>query len=470
MITPQFNDFLDQNQSHMEQALLELLAIESVECGPAPNAPFGTEVANALAKTAALATGLGLTAINKTYYTNVDIGEVKEPYTAVGILTHVDVVPVGEGWNFAPLGQMVDDKIYGRGTLDDKGPTIAILYALAAVKNSGLPLSKPVRLVVGGNEESGFQCVHKYVAEDIPLWGGFSPDGHFPVIFAEKGIAQFDNSVEFDTNYKPQDDAVVIKEITAGTVVNAVPGKAQAILNVKEHQERLNQIIGNHVKTKQIGLQRLPDGDILLTAIGKSAHGSTPDRGESAIKTLLEVVLALPLPQDSKTAWLQSVYKLFAANYYGEPAGVACTDQVSGKLTLNLGVLRLQGSQGSLEIDLRYPVTADFNTIQAKLQKTAETNGLSLTCSEHKQPLYVKQDSPLVQSLLHIYQTEADPNAQPLAIGGGTYCRAMENFVAFGPIGVDDEDTMHQADENIGRKHLLFLAKLYAEAIYQLAK
>ena len=55
-----------------------------------------------------------------------------------------------------------DGKIYGRGTADDKGPAIAALYAMRAVKELGIPVKKNVRLILGTDEECGSSDIRHY--------------------------------------------------------------------------------------------------------------------------------------------------------------------------------------------------------------------------------------------------------------------------------------------------------------------
>ncbi|MGI5825625.1 MAG: Sapep family Mn(2+)-dependent dipeptidase [Bacillota bacterium] len=456
-----FDKFIENHKTDIENALLELVALESVEAPPTDKSPFGEQIGEALTKITALGRKLGFACQNHNgYYTTIDLGEVNSPQQAVGILCHADVVPLGEGWNHNPLGEIAGSRIYGRGTLDDKGPAVASLYAMAAVKNSGLPLSRPVRLVVGGNEETQSLCMKKYNEENLPLWGGFSPDGDFPVIFAEKGIAMHQADFKLESP--------LIKSITAGTAVNAVPGKATAVLNTDDITF-FEKISKNHPHSEKIHIEQTADRNIKITAIGKSAHGSTPEKGENAAKLLLEFLNKLQT-KDKLLDTLQNIYNLFFPDFYGIAAGIAVSDEVSGNLTLNPGILNYENNCLHLELDMRYPVTADYREIKEKLDKHLTEAGLYLECVEHKAPLYVDKNSPLVKTLAEIYRQTGRQDTEPLAIGGGTYCRTMDNFVAFGPVGIDDADTMHQADEYIEREHLLFLAKIYAQAIYQLAK
>ncbi len=441
-------------------ALLELLAIPSVEGKPENDAPFGREVANALQKAAEIAAGLGLQTNLTPYYLTVDCGEGKTE-DAIGVLSHLDVVPFGEGWHFSPTGEVVEDKIYGRGSLDDKGPTVAALFALAAIKQCGLPLARPVRLIIGGNEESGSRCILRYLEEQPAPAFGFSPDANFPVIFAEKGIALLSAQMSAAPGK--------LHEITAGTVVNAVPGKARAVLQdmpADTARAALQASFASELAEAQLILDELPNSTLQLTAIGKAAHGSQPEKGVNAAALLLRALSALPLCE-AEAGVCRGILSLFGEDHDGAGAGIPCRDDVSGALTLNLGTLHMTDGVFTLGLDLRYPVTADWAAIYNKLDARCRENGITLTVDEHKAPLYVPKEQNPAAALLALYR-EYEPDAEALAVGGGTYCRAFENFVAFGPLRKTTADLMHQADEYITEADLRFLLEIYARAILRL--
>lgn len=444
-----------------KQALLELLAVPSVEGEAQKDAPFGAKVAKAMQKTADLAMSLGFKTNLTPYYLTVDLGDT-DGSDALGILSHIDVVPFGEGWHFSPCGEVVGNKIYGRGSLDDKGPTIAALFALAAIKQSGLPLDRPIRMIIGGNEESGCRCIQKYVEENPAPAFGFSPDANFPVIFAEKGIVLFNLSLQTEPGR--------LQSISAGTVINAVPGKAEAILQgieLDEAKRLLQAALPQETERDMLEISPLSGGQIKLICLGKAAHGSMPEKGQNAVWLLFNALTALPLAENEKAA-VKNLSLLLGSDYYGKGIGIACSDDMSGGLTLNLGTLNMQNGDWQLGMDMRYPVTVPFAEIWHKLSDNAAAGGLALRLKEHKEPLYVPQDAKPAAELLALYR-EYEPTAEALAIGGGTYCRAFKNFVAFGPLRPQTADLMHQSDEYITEEDLRFLLEIYTLAIWRLS-
>ncbi|MDD4571223.1 MAG: Sapep family Mn(2+)-dependent dipeptidase [Clostridia bacterium] len=453
---------------NMVKGLSEFLAIPSTESEEEPNAPFGAEVAKALAYYKELAEKLGFSCYNNAgYYVTADWQAPAcsdKAAEIVGVLSHCDVVPAGKGWHYPPFGGLVEEGyIYGRGAQDDKGPTIAAIYAMAALKEAGFNPKRSLRHIVGGNEESGCACIEKYLAEDKPLWGGFSPDGDFPLIFAEKGIARFKAELEYD---EAEFKECKVHAIHGGTVGNAVPGEAEAGLTLSPVVwEKLKKQAENYTKGE---LELLEDETkITVKACGKACHASTPDKGKNAIGILLSAIL--PIMEGRLGEWLKSIYKLYGKESYGKGSNTCCKDEVSGCLTLNLGTIHAENGKAKIELDMRYPVEADFGEIWQKMAATAAEKRVCLQMLENKAPLYVPKDRETVTALMRVYRQMVDVDAEPIAIGGGTYCRYLKNFVAFGPIFPEGEDRMHQADERVKVEQLLFLSKIYAVALYELA-
>ncbi len=475
-------EIAESQAERAEAALLELISIPSYQGAAEPGAPFGREPGRVLQKVAELAERLGFVVRRTDHYVIADLGDGMAPDT-MGVLCHADVVPFGEGWHFAPTGEIVADRIYGRGALDDKGPLVALLFALAGVRDAAAELggrmARPVRVIIGANEESGSLCMQKYVREEnIPAFG-FSPDANFPVIFAEKGIALMSATADVAVGH--------IISMHAGTVVNAVPGNAEAVLDgiaVEDVKKAINAIKtdenaecvsdGNGVKEgvkqglkKGVIVDEIAKNRAAIRAVGRAAHGSQPEKGINAAGGLLRALSAIPLLSE-EAELVERVGCLFGSDHTGRTAGIACSDEVSGALTLNLGVVDWQDGRCRLALDMRYPVTADFAGIYRRLSDACAANGLKLTIDEHKEPLYVPKDSELVMKLLELYR-EYEPDAEALAIGGGTYCRSFSNFVAFGPLRRTTADLMHQADEYITREDFAFLREIYARAIWRLA-
>ena len=438
---------LEERFDELTAAVQKVVSFNTEKGKAAKNAPFGKPVKDCLDYTLGLANSFGL----ETYDCDGYAGHadfVGTGKSVVGILGHLDVVPAkAEEWRHPPFGgEIHDGKLFGRGTMDDKGPMIACLFAVKALKEAGFTPTKTVRLIFGCDEESGMQCVEYYFTKMPHPDVSFSPDGDFPVINREKGIYQFD----VVCGKLPKGVTV-----TAGERANVVPSLCVATAN-----EALN--LGEW--KDKITCEKAAKG-YAYTALGKSAHGSTPDEGINATHGILKM-LAANFPENETLTFLAEK----VIDTCGNAWGIALRDQESGKLTCNLGVLRT-AKDGTLTatVDIRFPVTYRCDDMYALLRKNTPTQFDVRPC-HISEPLFVPSDSNLVTTLMHVYNDTMGASLEPIAIGGGTYSRCLPNCVAFGPLFPNEEQTIHMPNECVDLNNLKLMAKLYLKAIYELAK
>ena len=401
-------------------ALQGVLRIKSVECLGENGTVYGQGVADCLDYVLKLGASMGFAPRNvdgRCGY--LEYGEGAELVTVLG---HLDVVPEGTGWTYPPYGAEIHDgRIYARGAIDDKGPMMAALYALRAVKESGIALRRRVRLLFGLNEETGCSCVKYYVekGEELPAYG-FTPDGDFPIIHGEKGIC----TVLYHYELRPGTHA--IRSLRGGMALNAVPAEASAELDWPE-TERAKVLLK---KAEGISVEDTGAG-LLVKAKGRSAHGSRPEQGLNAVVRLAAFLSELPL--DARSLGLvRAIVRLYPQNTIGETLGIDLRDEVSGPMVVNLGTAATENGVVTLGVNLRVPVTfgeADFHAAMTETMAKADFRESDFHFTE---PLYVPADSPLIQKLQRVYETETGEKAELLVIGGGTYAKTMPNVVAFG--------------------------------------
>ena len=429
--------------------------VKSVKEAPLPGMPFGEGPAKALDHFMNLAKKLGFKAEKfDNYAMHIDMGEGKE---TLGILAHVDVVPEGDNWTYPPYsGTIADGKIYGRGTLDDKGPAIISLFAMKAIADSGIKLNKKIRMILGADEESGSACLKYYFGElkmpypDI----AFTPDSSFPVTYAEKGSVRVKIKKKFSTLKD-----VVIK---GGNAFNSVPNEANGVIPVDMRGEVKNKNKVEFVK----------EGNVYkVFSAGIPAHGAHPEKGYNAISALFEVLKDIEVKNEELKGLVEFFDKFIKMETDGKSFGVKCTDGETGDLTLNLGKINLENDELEIWIDMRVPVKVKNEQIVETIKKNTEDYGYEFLLHSNTQPLYVAKDSFLVSTLMNIYkELTGDNAAQPVAIGGGTYAKYAKNAVAFGALLPDQEDRMHQRDEYLEISKIDKLLQIYVEAIYRLAK
>ncbi|MDF2501225.1 MAG: diguanylate cyclase [Anaerosporomusa subterranea] len=443
----------------------EILAIRSVENNAVNGSPFGEDVGLALDRALQIANRLGFRTVNLNGY--VGYAEYGSGEDYVAVLGHLDVVPEGSGWTYLPYGgEIHDGKLYGRGSTDDKGPTMAALFGLAAIKDLNLPLSKRVRIIFGTNEETGSKDLQYYAAREKPPVAGFTPDASFPVIYAEKGGCKF----RLSKNLSAGISAVRLLTLNAGERVNIVPNRAEAVLVADEPQKLLKACAAFAARhNAKIDASLAADGSVCLVSHGKAAHASLPHQGVNAAMQLLAFLAECELPTDL-LSYCQAITTAIGKETDGSSLGIAYRDDESGNLTLNAGLLRFIDNQISLTCDVRFPVTWSGEQVVERVRIAADRLGIDVESASFGKPLFFAKDHPLVATLQRVFREATGSDVEPIAIGGGTYAKHLANTVAFGPQFPDQPDLCHQADEYIALDDLVLCAKIYAYAIYELAK
>lgn len=426
-----------------------------------PGAPFGPGIQQCLEWTLALGEKLGFTVRNfEGYAGHIETGEGE----LLGILGHLDVVPEGDGWSVPPFsGQIVKGRIYGRGATDDKGPSLAALFAMKAIENAGLTFNKRIRLILGTDEESGWGDMDYYKQHsDLPKLG-FAPDAEFPLIHAEKGILH----LELSKSFNPLPHLI---RVQGGERANVVPDLCQIELQNLEPQEvadALGSFKFPEEVTAHLEAQTSPS-TLKLTVKGVGAHGSMPHLGKNAVIYALRFLETLSLNPEEQNLirWLNQYP---GAGFSGEGFGVTLSDEPSGKLSLNLGVMNLTSEKVSFVIDIRYPVLSKYDDVIDPIQEIAAAQGYSLMILNHQKAHYVPKDSQVVKALLSAYKEVTGKDGEAFAIGGGTYAKVMEQGVAFGPTLPGEPEIIHCPDEYISIENLILTTKIYAQALLNLA-
>ncbi|WP_314481004.1 dipeptidase [Streptococcus cristatus] len=408
--------------------------------------PFGQAIQDVLEKTLELCRGLGFTTYldPKGYYGYAEIGQGAE---LLAVLCHLDVVPSGDeaDWRTPPFEATIKDGwIFGRGVQDDKGPSMAALYAVKALLDSGVEFKKRVRFIFGTDEETLWRCMGRYNELEETATLGFAPDSSFPLTYAEKGLLQ----VKLHGTGSDQ------LELEAGAAFNVVPGKASY------QGELLEQVVA--------GLQAASfdyeQNDQQVTVLGLPKHAKDAAEGINAIVRLATVLQ--PLQAHPALA--------FIAEAVGEDATGSrlfgdISDEPSGILSFNIAGLTLNSERSEIRIDIRIPVLADKDQLVAKLADIAGRYQLDYEEFDYLAPLYVPKDSELVSTLMAIYQEKTGDTSPAMSSGGATFARTMPNCVAFGALFPGVEQTEHQANERASLEDLYRAMDIYAETIFRLA-
>ena len=443
--------WLDEHSEEMIRDVQKLVSFRSVSGSEpaAPGAPFGQECKKALTSMLDICRGFGFDTRDMDGYIGyADYGCGEE---TLGLLMHLDVVPEGEGWSSDPYGaHIVNGSMIGRGVLDDKGPAVTAAYALAAVKAAGLPFKRKARLLFGCDEEVGMGCLKHYIENEKLPDMSFSPDAEYPLVNAEKNI--------FHTRYaKKYPSHITLK---AGTVINAVPGKAVATVPC-DMASVSSAIAGDSCFTAEA-----IENGTMITAAGVAAHASMPENGRNAIQLMLALLNRLELPREDAEA-VAALVRAFGMDVHGESAGLDSSDD-SGRLTLNIGLMNWNEDGYAISIDIRAPMCTGEDKLLTTLDNLFCDMGAVREYESFSEGHCVPEDSELVSKLLAVYRERTGDNNPPKRIGGGTYARHLKNAVAFGPERDDRENRIHMVDEAVPVGDLIENAKLVADGIIAL--
>lgn len=468
-MTIDFRAEVDKRKDALMDDLINLLRINSERDDSQADAehPFGPGPVKALEFFLEMAERDGYETKNVDNYAgHFTFGQGEEE---LGIFGHLDVVPAGSGWDTDPYEPVIkDNRLYARGSSDDKGPTMACYYALKIIKELGLPTSKKVRFVVGTDEESGWGDMDYYF-EHVGLPKpdfGFSPDAEFPIINGEKG-----NITEYLHFSGENKGAVRLHSFSGGLRENMVPESATARFTSHLDQTTLGASLSDFASKHNLKAElSVEDEQYTATVYGKSAHGSTPQEGVNGA-TYLALYLSQFDFEGPARAFLDVTANIIHEDFSGEKLGVAYEDDCMGPLSMNAGVFQFDetNDDNTIALNFRYPQGTDAKTIQTKLEKLNGVEKVTLSDHEHT-PHYVPMDDELVSTLLAVYEKQTGLKGHEQVIGGGTFGRLLERGVAYGAMFPGDENTMHQANEYMPLENIFRSAAIYAEAIYELIK
>lgn len=456
-------------ENQMIDDLKGLLSIESVrdDSKASEDAPVGPGPRQALDYMYELAERDGFSTHDVDHIAGrIEAGQGED---VLGILCHVDVVPAGDGWDSDPFDPVVtDDAIIARGTLDDKGPTIAAYYAVKILNDMNVDWKKRIHMIIGTDEESDWKCTDRYFqTEEMPTLG-FAPDAEFPAIHGEKGITTFD-LIQDQINEEVDEPDYELLNFESGQRYNMVPDHAEARVLVKENMTDVIQNFEYFVEQNELqGESTVDSGILILTVEGKAVHGMDPSLGVNAGLYLLKFLSSLNLDKSAKD-FVEFNNRYLFDSHFGEKMGMKFHTDVMGDVTTNIGIIKYDNKEaGRYGVNLRYPQEFEFEEAVERFTNEIKDIGFSLELGKVQKPHYVDKDDPFVEKLVKAYRNQTGDMTEPYTIGGGTYARNLDKGVAFGAMFEDTEDLMHQKNEYMTKKQLINATSIYLEAIYAL--
>lgn len=472
-------EVLDGMKEDMLHTLQDAIKIDSV-LAPAVKGedgqtyPFGAGIQKAYEHMLSVGEEMGFETANyDNYGGHIEFkAPDSEKVETFGITAHLDVVPVGEGWETDPFNPIVKDGwIYGRGTSDDKGPAVAALYAMKAIKEAGITPKKNIRMILGLDEETDKEGMIYYRdhVEKMPELG-ITPDADFPVVQGEMGILVFDIARKLSGG--KAGDGLKFRSMESGVAYNIVSPQAKVVVfsedqkdydDIASKAEAFSGKTGYKVTTKKQGKS------LVIESFGVQAHGARPQEGLNAISIMMAFLGELDFADPGVNEFTEYYNKYIGFDLEGGKMGPVIHDEPSGNLIFNVGLASGDEDVISVTVNIRYPVTYTDEQVYEVFEKTLEGTEVGFVKKMLEKPVYLPDDDPMVQNLIGAYVDETgDDKTKPLVMGGGTYAKLIPGTLAYGGMFPGDEDRMHQANERLLLDHFYKSARIYARAIYKI--
>lgn len=472
-----FYNFYAKNEESLLNDITNLIAFPSIAGKPDDDGnPFGKCVTECLNYILKRGTDEGMMSINVGNHTGeITIGEGDH---LIGILCHADVVGAGDGWDTDPYTAVIKKgNLYGRGSIDDKGPLMCCLYSMKYINdNSLLPDNCRIKMIIGTDEEQNWISMDHYLSSnpEIPEVS-IVPDANFPVISCEKGLINL--SIHIPTTQCNNAEIQII-ELSGGDRPNVVPSTAKCKL-YSNNSSLLSQLlieISRVATNNNISVEtEIKDGMYLEIFVkGKAAHAMTPEKGVNAISWLMKILSEIEMKESvifSQNHLLSFYDRCFNTEYHGESLGINFNDDESGPLTLNVGTISMNESEIEIDINIRYPVSKTFSEISNIIKESCNPFNIILEYGVCMDPIYFNNDSQLVHALRESYsRCTGDTRSMPIALGGATYARALPNAIAFGPVFPDQEELAHEANEHFAIPDFKKITEIYSDALLRLCE
>lgn len=452
--------WIDEHRSDIVKDVKRLVDIRSVSEAGIGEGPFGAGCKKVLDEMLLMGREYGFETENYEDMVGCLSLEKGELENTIGFWGHLDVVPEGDNWEYEPY-QAIEKNGYliGRGSQDNKGSTIGVLYVMRCFHELGIPLKHHLKLYVGCDEENGMADL-EYFTKHYPCPKlNIIADAGFPVCYGEKGIIE--GKIWSDKPLKKP-----ILSLSGGRASNMVADCAAVVLeDCEDVREKLSHFPDTFSMMRK-------NGQIEVKAYGVSKHTAFPEGGVNAIYLLTTELHRHGLDQGNEE--VIALYNQVNQDFYGTGLDIVFEDEVSGKLTCVGSMLSWEDGKSALGLNIRYPITANSEKLIETIQKTCEKSSCEFQLKRDSKPNYFPKEHPIVTRFTEIYQEMTGSQEEPYVMGGGTYARKLPHAFAFGmglpydlPEGFlkPQHGGGHEPDEALNIDKLLEAMKIYCRCL-----
>ncbi len=338
---------------------------------------------------------------------------------------------------------------------------------MKAVKDSGLPVARTMRLMVETTEETGGDAMNYYQKQTpLPAYN-IVLDSWYPAVVAEKGVGALRLSFARGEVGTPADRATVtIGRMSGAASATTIAQTATATLlsmDADALARRLTDASARFIDRYKgqggpfqlgIGYEGRDGGAVTVRVTGTSAHGSRPDEGVNPLPrlTLFLQEAAGPLAPNGYAQAVKAINDLFGLDYLGKAMGLAYADDFMGPLTVSPTVVTEADGKVFVVANVRMPrgrSPGELTTAtEAKVAAWANAQKIQAEVA-HRQGNWMARDpgGPWLATLLNIFGDTTGLPAQPVSSAGSTTAKQMPNAINFGPAMPGKKYTGHNAKE-----------------------
>ena len=417
--------------------------------------------------------GLGF----KTYDGRVDEFSLEGPEAVLAVLTHGDVQGVeGQEWSSSPwAAEIVDGKIIGRGTQDDKGAVVMTYYVLKVLRDTGWEFNHTLKLIIANGEESSWEEISYYQERAPEHEYTIGIDAEYPVTHAQKGYGLLTLSSNKISKSSKKGEWTVLS-MSGGFGGSIIPEKGEAMVaGVTNSLNRLTELAHAWESKNPPAKFTLSSekGNVKLVAHGQSGHSASPESGHNALADLTAFLASLDLTPNSWGVLTTYLGRYIGTETDGASWGIAHTDSVMGSMTTNLAIINVTEGSPTAIVNIRAPRGITSEQVEAAVNERIDVinkeHGSALSLSMRLGPYhFVPTDGKLVNTLLEVWEEVTGEPGEAIAIGGGTQARLFPGGVDFG-LNIDQAHYRgHGADEYMKPEELFMAAELTISAILRL--
>ena len=385
----------------------------------------------------------------------------------VGIHAHADVVPVTpenwvlkDGTRLDPFKvTLIGDRMYGRGTEDDKNGIVVAMYAMKVIKEEKLPLARNFKLLVDTTEETSGDAIPYYFERNPTPQYNLALDGGYPVVIAEKG---YGTVMATFPRRKGEGKGAEIIAMTGGMATNQIPSASVATLISDTPAELAASLqkAGTEYAKRNGGdfevTAKVVGKEVKLTVTGVSAHSSEPESGINPVSRMLELIHSIDgkiaLKHNHITDAARYASDNWGLDYLGGKLGVGFSDDFMGPLTTSLTFVGLDDKAFKLAVNLRVPKGKSPEKLKAEISdklsawdKQTKVN-VDFTYSV-AEPMYRNPEGEWVKALLAVASENLGMEHKFGTSAGATSVHELPNGVQFGLARPEVKYTGHTDNE-----------------------